>query len=103
MLGTPAIRFNDFVGAKKISVLEELEHQYGLTYAIPSVEPERLYQKIDELLSMPNLKDEFQQRRQRMLKEKIDVTSFFTWFIEHYPDSVVETKQADKKFWEQFK
>ncbi len=87
MLGVPAIRFNDFVEEKKISVLEELEHVYGLTYAIPSSQPERLYNKIDELLSMPRLKEEWGLRRMKMLSQKIDVTAFYTWFIENYPDS----------------
>lgn len=86
MLGTPSIRFNDFAG--KIGVLEELEHKYELTYAIPSAEPQKLYEKVVELLAIPNLRDIFQQRRQKMLAEKIDVTAFFTWFIENYPESV---------------
>lgn len=85
MLGTPSLRFNDFAG--KIGVLEELEHKYELTFAIPPSAPERLYAKVDELLSMPDLKEVFQQRRQKMLSEKIDVTAFFTWFIENYPES----------------
>ena len=54
MLGVPSIRFNDFAG--KISVLEELEHKYGLTYGIKTDQPERLFEKINELLAMPNLK-----------------------------------------------
>ncbi|HPJ92169.1 MAG TPA: DUF354 domain-containing protein [Bacteroidales bacterium] len=85
MLGVPNIRFNDFVG--KISVLEELEHTYGLTFGIKTSNPQSLYKKIEELLMMPDLKHEFQARRQRMLKDKIDVTAFFTWFIENYPKS----------------
>lgn len=85
MLGTPSLRFNDFAG--KIGVLEELEHKYQLTFAIPSTEPDRLYAKVEELLSMPDLKETFQQRRQVMLSEKIDVADFFTWFVENYPES----------------
>lgn len=85
MLGVPNIRFSDFAG--KISVLEELEHTYGLTYGIKTNNPQALYNKIDELLMMPNLKDEFQTRRRRMLADKIDVTAFFAWFIENYPES----------------
>lgn len=85
MLGTPSLRFNDFAG--KIGVLEELEHHYGLTLAIPSSEPQRLYDKVEEWLAMPNLADIFQYRCEKMLSEKIDVTAFFTWFIENYPDS----------------
>ncbi len=52
MLGVPSLRFNDFVGKKKIGVMEELEHTYGLTYGISSHEPERLYAKIQELLRL---------------------------------------------------
>ena len=85
MLGTPSIRFNDFAG--KIGVLEELEQKYKLTFGIPSSEPALLYSKIQELLALPNLQEEFLQRRQKMLSDKIDVTAFFTWFIENYPES----------------
>lgn len=85
MLGTPSLRFNDFAG--KIGVLEELEHKYELTFAISPSEPQKLYDKVAELLSMPDLHETFQQRRQKMLSEKIDVTAFFTWFIENYPQS----------------
>lgn len=85
MLGTPSLRFNDFAG--KIGVLEELEHRYGLTCGIPSSQPQQLYDKVNELLSMSNLREVFQKRRQKMLKEKIDVTAFITWFIDNYPES----------------
>lgn len=85
MLGIPSVRFNDFAG--KISVLNELENKYELTYGIHSSEPEKLFAKLDELLAMPDLKEVFQQRRQQMLADKIDVTAFFTWFIENYPES----------------
>ncbi len=85
MLGTPSLRFNDFAG--KIGVLEELEHKYELTFAVPSSKPQQLYDKVQELLDTPDLYETFQQRRQRMLSDKIDVTAFFTWFIENYPES----------------
>ena len=85
MLGTPSLRYNDFAG--KISVLEELEHKYELTFAFPTSQPQRLYEKVETLLAMPALRETFQQRRQKMLSEKIDVTAFFNWFIENYPES----------------
>ena len=103
MLGTPCLRFNDFVGSKKINVMEELEHVYGLTYGISSHEPEKLYEKIEELLAMPNLREEFQARRQKMLCDKIDVTAFLTWFLENYPESAEEARKADEEFWKQFR
>ncbi|MBN1185603.1 MAG: DUF354 domain-containing protein [Bacteroidales bacterium] len=85
MLGIPSIRFSDFAG--RISVLEELEHKYGLTFGIKTDSPEKLFLKINELLSMPDLKKEFEYRRKCMLVDKIDVTAFMVWFIENYPSS----------------
>ena len=91
MLGVPSVRFSDFAG--KISVLEELEKTYDLTYGIPTNTPDKLFEKINELLSHPDLKNEFENRRQRMLKDKIDVTAFLVWFIENYPESVKTMKE----------
>jgi len=85
MLGVPSLRINDFVG--RIGVLRELDEKYELTYGFLPSESEKLYAKIDELLSMNNLHEEFQSRRQRMLADKIDVSAFFTWYIENYPES----------------
>ena len=87
MLGIPSLRFNDFVGPKRIGVLVELEEKYKLTYGISSKEPEVLYDKVKEILALPNIREEWQERRQKMLADKIDVTAFFTWFIENYPES----------------
>jgi predicted glycosyltransferase len=85
LLGTPAIRFNSFVG--KISVLEELEKVYRLTAGVKNTEPAALINLVKSLLGRPGLKAEFRERRFRMLKEKIDVTAFLTWFFEAYPQS----------------
>lgn len=85
VLGTPAIRCNTFVG--RIHYLEEEEHKYGLTYGFRPDETEKMFEKIEELLAMPNLKEEWQIRRQKMLSEKIDYTRFLTWFVENYPES----------------
>lgn len=86
MLGIPSIRFSDFAG--KISVLEELEHKYGLTYGILTNSPVKLFDKLNELLAFHDLEKEFQCRRGKMLNDKLDVTSFLVWFIENYPESV---------------
>lgn len=85
VLGTPSIRFNDFVG--KLSYLEDLEHVYDLTYGFKSNEKERFLLKIDELLITNDLKNRWQIKLRNMFKDKIDVTSFFTWLIENYPNS----------------
>ena len=36
---------------------------------------------------MKNLKEKWQEKRDLMLKDKIDVSQFFVWFIENYPES----------------
>ncbi len=86
MLGVPSLRFSDFAG--RISVLEELESRYHLTYGIKTSEPHLLIDMIEKLLSNDMLKDVFQARRRSMLADKIDVTAFLVWFIEKYPDSL---------------
>lgn len=85
VLGTPSVRFNDFVG--KIGYLEELEHKYGLTYGIQTDKPDELMKKVAELLTIPDLRNIWKTRMNKMLEEKIDVTAFMEWFIENYPAS----------------
>lgn len=85
VLGTPSLRCNSFVG--RIAYLEEEEHKYGLTYGFRQSEFDKMLVKIQELLAMPDLKPEWQRRRQRMLADKIDVTAFLVWFVENYPES----------------
>ncbi len=121
VLGVPFVRFNDFVG--RIGYLRELEDIYELGYgihasALPadstirradgSIQPsgvETLYERVEQLVAMPaeERKTVYQERREKMLSEKIDCAKFLTWFIENYPESVAETKKADKDFWEKFK
>jgi predicted glycosyltransferase len=91
MLGVPSIRFSDFAG--RISVLEELENKYQLTFGIKTSESQQLLERITELLSDPEMKATFQSRRKKMLSEKIDVTAFMVWLIENYPESVKIMKE----------
>ena len=82
VLGTPAIKCNSFAG--RLSVPNELEQKYGLCYSFQPEQQEAFFAKIDELLAMPDLKGEWQQRRQKMLAEKIDYTAFLVEFVENY-------------------
>jgi predicted glycosyltransferase len=92
VLGTPALRFNDFVG--KLGYLEELEHKYDLTYGIPTDKPEQLYNKITELMIHDNLKEEWKLKREKMLSQTIDTTKFLVWFFENYPQSADTMKSS---------
>jgi uncharacterized protein len=86
VLGTPTFRCNDFVG--KLSVMEEKETKYHLSFNFPPSDFNRMLQMIKSLLEMPDYKEEFQKRRFEMLKEKIDLSSFLDWLLEGFPKSV---------------
>jgi predicted glycosyltransferase len=123
VLGTPFVRFNDFVG--RIGYLRELEDVYQLGYGIHAsvltedspirrndgtLQPsgvEALYQAVENLVAMPaeERRQVFAVRREKMLSEKIDYAKFLTWFIEEYPQSARQTRenQENMAFWAQFK
>ncbi|MDP4282708.1 MAG: DUF354 domain-containing protein [Bacteroidota bacterium] len=91
MLGTPSIRISDFSG--RISVLEELEKKYSLTYGVKPSDEQGIFDTVNKLLNMPDRKEIFQARRKKMLNDKIDVTAFLTWFIHDYPASAIVMKK----------
>lgn len=106
VLGTPFVRFNDFVG--RIGYLRELEDDYQLGYGIKASEEgsvERLCNAVSELanLTPAERKARYQTRCQKMLSEKIDYAKFLTWFIENYPSSKEESMKGDNEFWERFR
>lgn len=100
VLGTPFIRFNDFVG--RIGYLDDLEIEYQLGVGIKADNSEQLFHRVEDLLSMENICETFALRRQKMLLDKIDVTTFMVWFIENYPKSVRIMKE-NPYFQNQFK
>ena len=122
VLGTPFVRYNDFVG--RIGYLDELEepqtkqyvdylhldHHYNLGVGIRASEEgskERLYATVERMVALaPEERTRiYGERREKMLSEKIDYAKFLTWFIENYPSSAKEAKgkNADDVFWKQFK
>jgi len=94
VLGTPYIRFNDFVG--KISYLADLEDNYRLGYGILTKNKNELFEKVEELLALDNLHELWQKKRERMLSDKIDLTKFMIWLFENYPNSVNIIKDNPK-------
>lgn len=91
MLGVPSVRFSDFSG--EISVLEELEHTYGLTYGVKTNSQEIFFEKIKNILLTSGLNEIYKDKQEKLLRDKIDVASFLTWFIENYPESSKIMKQ----------
>lgn len=90
VLGTPAFRCNDFTG--KISVMNEKEEKYGLSFNYLPREFGKMYSKIKELISKENVKEDFIKKRDAMLKDKINLSKFMIWLFENYPNSVEEFK-----------
>jgi len=100
VLGTPFVRFNDFVG--RLSYLNELENKYHLGFGHRTDDLEGFYKSIQRWLDMPNRKVICETRRQKMLAEKVDYSAFLTWFIENYPDSR-EVMKSDPGYQFRFK
>lgn len=126
VLGTPFVRFNDFVG--RLSYIHELEcptdytprkdgyvpfvdkHvpddvHYCLGYGHKTADIEGFYRSIEKWMAEPNRKEICAERREQMLSEKIDYAKYLTWFIKNYPASQQETRenQENAAFWAQFK
>jgi predicted glycosyltransferase len=100
VLGVCSLRCNSFAG--RIAYLEEQEHKYELTYAFKPEDFESFQIKLKDLLKMANLKEVWQKRREKMLEDKIDVTSFWVWLIENYKQRNILSNYSPN-FWEQFK
>jgi predicted glycosyltransferase len=96
VLGVPSLRCNSFAG--RISYLEEEEKKYGLTFAFLPDQFEALKIKLNELLSNPELKSSWKFKRDKLVADKIDVTSFMIWFIENYPNSEEEVRNNGQIF-----
>lgn len=85
IMGVPALKCNTFAG--KLSVPNEIEEKYGLCYAYHPDDFEKFYKQIECLLKQNDLKETWMKKRDVFLQDEIDVSSFFTWFIDNYPKS----------------
>lgn len=113
-LGTPAI-YIDEVGRG----YTDEEAREGLLWmyrpvpnrsAMKSNEPswisggvEECIEKAEEIADAKFDSAAYAKRHKEWLASKIDCTGFLTYFIEHYPSSVAETRKADAEFWKRFK
>lgn len=101
MLGTMGVLVN-----VELYLINDLQ-RYGLCYSFRDTsdgQTAAIQKAVECLAQEPKLFEaEMQLRRQRMLSEKIDVTGFLCYFIEHYPNSVEEVRAADKSYWDMYK
>ena len=91
VLGTPAI----YVNTQRLGYLDEEEERYGLVFNFsdPKTAQEQAIKKAIELLDDKELKNKWKKKRERLLKEKIDVTAWMTDFIEKFPENFRNQKE----------
>ncbi len=90
MLGVPYIRFNDFVG--KIGYLNDMELNHKLGFGILTKDRKKLFEKVEELMNIPDLKTEWEKRKEAMLNKTIDLSDLQIWLYENYPESIKKWK-----------
>jgi len=91
VLGTPAIMVH--TKAFEFGIFEELEQKYKLIFRYHHTQSKAAIEKALELVQINGLKKEWKKKRETLLKEKIDITSFMVWFLENYPESLEEFRQ----------
>ncbi len=79
-LGTPAL----YINSMEAGTIDEQE-RYGLLYHFRNGSD--ILPIIKDILGNSKVKENWQKKREQMLEDKIDLTAFLTWFIEHYPNS----------------
>ncbi|WP_424357790.1 DUF354 domain-containing protein [Methanocella sp. MCL-LM] len=99
ILGVPSLHFERLSDGKQTygataicGIMAELQDKYGLIYSFH--EEEKLLAKLDEILAdLGKARKDWMARRERFLRDKIDVTSFLAWFLENYPESMQQVRQ----------
>lgn len=89
MMGTPAIYVSSLSGG--LGYVSDLEQKYGLLYNFREQQP--ALEKAVELLKNPQVKEEWMQKKDNFLKDKLNATQFLIWFVETYPQSFLTMKK----------
>ena len=94
ILGTHAI----YVNTLRLGYTDEEEEKYNLVYNFSDEKTmeEKAFNKALELLGNNDRRKEGKKKREKLLKDKIDVTAFMVWFIENYPESFKEMKENQR-------
>lgn len=84
VLGTPAI----YVNTLRMGYTDEEENKYNLLFNFSDSDDlsKNLINKAIELISSSGLKEEWKEKKDILLSDKIDVTSFVVNFIEKWSD-----------------
>ncbi len=95
VLGVPAICVHN----TGTYYTRNLEQQYGLVSHFGESEKDQqaAINKGVELLALPGGKQAWQEKREHLLADTIDVTAFMVWFIENYPESKITLQVNPEK------
>ena len=85
ILGTPSIRLSPYGDRKDVGYLEELENKYNLVHSFRN--ENEVFEKVKELISIGNIKNEVIRERENMLGDKVDVTMFMVDYVEKQTNS----------------
>lgn len=91
VLGTHAI-FCDFAG-RGYTDEEEIKYDLVYNYNLNNESQIESVNKGVQLLQERDLKVKGQRKRERLLADNIDVTSYMIWLVENYPESVNTVKE----------
>jgi uncharacterized protein len=100
LLGTPTIRCNDFVGPNDMSNFIELEKRFGLLLNYSS--PNEAINRAIEMVSKSGLKEDWKQKREIMLQNKISFTDFLVHFTQDIEGTKADIQFQKNAFWKQF-
>ena len=86
VLGTHAI----YVNSLGLGYIAEEDDKYHLVsdFSRRACTDETVLAEARRLLQNPDLRKEGKEKGEALVQDKIDVTAFMVWFIEHYPESV---------------
>jgi len=89
LLGTPSILISSLVGTMGNFI--ELEQKYELMYSFS--DSARALPRALDILRDPESKRIWAEKRERVMRDKIDLTAYMVWFVENYPRSLTERKE----------
>jgi len=84
LLGTPAIVCHP--GIRHLGNFIELTEKYNLLYSFD--DSRKAIEKAMDLIDQDNIKKEWRQKSEIVLKDKVDIVSFMCDFIENFPHSL---------------
>lgn len=88
VLGTPAVEFDEYF--YEIEQMLEIERKYQLIHCFRTNQDQEFLNKIFSLVQTNDLKKIYKERRDQLLSETIDVSSFLIWLFENNPESINE-------------